>query len=224
MPATHFIDAMMQALGRRYYVSLVSAAELHGAVKPAPSEPFQVTVDRHVTNRDLGTTELWFYKSRHAVYDISVEQHEGPTGPVRLASLTAVDLVERANDCWGIDQVAALLDALSPFHVPRLAKIAGPRDTPRADSVTSSTASTPNSAWGPSERSSTSTAAPRQTSPQAEHDADGLTRTGMCGSTRRPPQSSDREAAGRVRLRSCGDRLDTQTRAKRYATYQFRRV
>jgi hypothetical protein len=26
VPATHFIDAMMQALGRHYYVSLVSAA------------------------------------------------------------------------------------------------------------------------------------------------------------------------------------------------------
>jgi AbiEi antitoxin C-terminal domain len=45
---------MMQALGRRYYVSLASAAELHGAVEPAESEPFQVMVDRHVTDRELG--------------------------------------------------------------------------------------------------------------------------------------------------------------------------
>jgi AbiEi antitoxin C-terminal domain len=51
VPATHFIDAMMKALDRRYYVSLVSAVELHSAIKPATSEPFQVMVDRQVTNR-----------------------------------------------------------------------------------------------------------------------------------------------------------------------------
>jgi predicted transcriptional regulator of viral defense system len=130
VPASHFIDAMMQALGRRYYVSLISAAELHGAVKPTPSEPLQVMVDRHVTDRALGTTELWFYKSRHAAYDIGIEKHDGPTGPFRVASreLTAVDLVQHANDCGGIDHVAALLDALSPFRIPKLAEIAGTRD------------------------------------------------------------------------------------------------
>jgi len=130
VPATHFIDAMMQALGRRYYVSLVSAADLHSAIKPASSEPFQVMVDRHVTDRDLGTTELWFYRSCHAAYDIGLEQHDGPTGPLRLASreLTAVDLVQYANDCGSIDQVAALLDALSPFRIPKLADLAEMRD------------------------------------------------------------------------------------------------
>jgi predicted transcriptional regulator of viral defense system len=130
VPPTHYIDAMMQALGRRYYVSLVSAAELHGAVKPAAPEPFQVMVDRHLTDRDLGTTELWFYKSGHAAYDIGIEQHDGPTGPLRLASreLTAVDLVRHIDDCGGIDHVALLLDALSPLRIPKLAEIAGTRD------------------------------------------------------------------------------------------------
>lgn len=129
VPATHFIGAMMQTLGRRYYVSLVSSAELHGAIKPAPSEPLQVMVDRHVTDRNLGTTELWFYKSRHAAYDIGIERHDGPTGPLRLASreLTAVDLVQHANDCGGIDHVTALLDALGLLRIPTLAEIAGTR-------------------------------------------------------------------------------------------------
>jgi predicted transcriptional regulator of viral defense system len=130
VPATHFIDAMMHALDRRYYVSLVSAAELHGAAKPAASEPFQVMVDRHVTDRDLGSTELWFYRSRHVAYDIGIEQHDGPTGALRLASreLTAVDLVQHANECGGIDHVAAFLDALGPLRIPKLAEIAGTRD------------------------------------------------------------------------------------------------
>jgi predicted transcriptional regulator of viral defense system len=130
VPATHFIDAMMHALGRRYYVSLVSAAELHGAVKPAESEPFQVMVDRHVPDRALDSIELWFYKSRHAAYHIGIQQHDGPTGPLRVASreLTAVDLVQHIDDCGGIDHVAALLDALGPLRIPTLADLAGTRD------------------------------------------------------------------------------------------------
>lgn len=130
VPATHFIDAMMRALGRRYYVSLISAAELHGAVKPAPSEPLQVMVDRHVPDRALDRIELWFYKSRHAAYHIGIQQHDGPTGPLRIASreLTAVDLVQHIDDCGGIDHVAALLDALGSLRIPTLADLAGTRN------------------------------------------------------------------------------------------------
>lgn len=132
VPATHFIDAMMQALGRSYYVSLVSAAELHGAAEPADEpQPFQVMVDRHLTDRDLGAAELWFYKSRYVTDDIGIERHDGPTGPLRLASreLTAIDLVEHTNECGGIDHVAALLDALGPYRIPKLVEIAETRDT-----------------------------------------------------------------------------------------------
>jgi predicted transcriptional regulator of viral defense system len=130
VPATHFIDAMMQALGRRYYISLISAVELHGAVKPAPSEPLQVMVDRHLADRALDSIELWFYKSRDAAYDIGIHRHNGPTGALRLASreLTAIDLVQHIDDCGGIDHVAALLDALGPLQIPRLADLAGARD------------------------------------------------------------------------------------------------
>ncbi|HZV73202.1 MAG TPA: type IV toxin-antitoxin system AbiEi family antitoxin [Conexibacter sp.] len=132
VPATHFIDAMMHALDRRYYVSLVSAAELHGAAQPAHEpERFQVMVDRHLTSRDFGTTELWFHRSRYLRYDIGIDQHDGPTGPLRLASreLTAIDLAEHVNDCGGIHHIAALLDTLLPLRISNLVEIAATRDT-----------------------------------------------------------------------------------------------
>ncbi len=191
VPATHFIDAMMQALGRRYYVSLISAAELHGAVKPAPSEPLQVMVDRHVTDRDLGSTELWFYKSSHATYDIGIQQHDGPTGPLRLASRerTAVDLVQHIDDCGGIDHVALLLDALGPPRIPKLAEIAGTRDLATARRLGYLLSHLdPNLRSAPSKNSPTSTAPPRPTSSLADHDADASTRTGTCESTHRPSE------------------------------------
>jgi hypothetical protein len=192
VPATHFIDAMMQALSRRYYVSLVSAAELHGAVKPAESEPCQAMVDRHVTDRHLGTTELWFYKSRHAAYDIGIgigigigiEQHDGPTGPLRVASreLTAVDLVRHANDCGGIATSQPSSTPSARFESRSSPRSPEPETSPPpADLATSSATSAPTSASAPSKNSPTSTATPPPTSPPADHDADASTPTGTCG-------------------------------------------
>lgn len=52
LPGELFIDGMMRALGREYYVSLLTAAAMHGAAHQAP-QVFQVMVDRHVADRDL---------------------------------------------------------------------------------------------------------------------------------------------------------------------------
>ena len=45
IPSAEFIDQMMRHLGRRYYVALVSAAEIHGAAHQRP-QVFQVMVDQ----------------------------------------------------------------------------------------------------------------------------------------------------------------------------------
>ena len=43
LPGELFIDPMMRALGRNYYVSLLTAAAMHGASHQAP-QAFQVMV------------------------------------------------------------------------------------------------------------------------------------------------------------------------------------
>lgn len=128
VPGTHFVDDMMRALGRRYYVALLSAAEMHGAAHQAP-QVFQVMVDRHVKDRDIGRVRLRFSTSRHAVDD-AVEQRNVPTGRLRLSTraLTAVDLVERPDAGGGIDNVATVLAELAPLEGAGLAAIASARD------------------------------------------------------------------------------------------------
>ena len=84
VPGAHFVDGMMRTLDRRYYVALLSAAEMHGAAHQAP-QVFQVMVDRHVKDRDLGRVRLRFYTSRHAV-EGAVEQRNVPTGRLRLST------------------------------------------------------------------------------------------------------------------------------------------
>lgn len=128
IPASHFIDDLMRALGRRYYVALLSAAEMHGAAHQAP-QVFQTMVDRHVKDRDFGRTRLRFYTSRH-VPDSPVEQHNVPTGQVNLATreLTAIDLVEHLDASGGINNVATILAELTPLDGRHLARLASTRD------------------------------------------------------------------------------------------------
>lgn len=112
VPGAHFIDAMMRALGRRYYVALLSAAELHGAAHHAP-QVFQVMVDRPVADRDLGRTRLRFFTGHHVI-DADSERRNTPTGTMLVSSpeLTAVDVVDRMPAVGGINNAATILTEL----------------------------------------------------------------------------------------------------------------
>ncbi len=121
VPAAHFIDDLMTFLGRCYYVALLSAAELHGAAHQAP-QVFQVMVDRHLRDRDIGRVRLRFFTNAH-VAGAPVEQRNVPTGQVRLSTreLTAVDLVEHPSSGGGTDNVATVLAELGPLDGALLA-------------------------------------------------------------------------------------------------------
>jgi predicted transcriptional regulator of viral defense system len=123
----------MSALDRRYYVALLSAAELHGASHQAP-QVFQVMVDRHLKDRDFGRTRLRFFTSRH-VTNATVERRNVPTGQLRLSprELTAIDLVEHPDASGGINNTATVLAELAPFDGKTLAglAVARPRSTIR---------------------------------------------------------------------------------------------
>jgi predicted transcriptional regulator of viral defense system len=91
----------MAFLSRRYYVALLSAAELHGAAHQAP-QVFHVMVDRHVRDRDVGRARLRFFAGAHV-------------------ELTGVDLVEHPGPGGGIDNVATVLTELGPLDGAQLA-------------------------------------------------------------------------------------------------------
>ena len=124
VPAAHFIDDLMGFLDRRYYVALLSAAELHGAAHQAP-QVFQVMVDRHLRDRDVGRARLRFFTGTH-VGNAPVERRNVPTGQVTLATkeLTAVDLVEHPSAAGGIDNVATVLAELGPLDGAQMAAAA----------------------------------------------------------------------------------------------------
>lgn len=127
VPAVRFIDDMMRALDRVYYVALLSAAELHGASHHAP-QVFQVMCDPPLQDRAVARVRLRFYGGRH-VRAAPVQAHNTPTGTIRLATreLTAVDLVALPDEAGGLDNVATILDELGDLNGPTLAALARER-------------------------------------------------------------------------------------------------
>jgi len=127
VPAEWFIDPMLAHLGRRYYVSLLTSASMHGAGHQAP-HVFQVMVDRQLQSRDLGRVRLQFHVNsllRRDDVDLPVESRTTHTGMMRVASreLTAVDLVAHPDLSGGLDNVATVLVDLAPLDAGRLASI-----------------------------------------------------------------------------------------------------
>jgi predicted transcriptional regulator of viral defense system len=127
MPGELFIDAMMRALGRNYYVSLLSAAAMHGAAHQAP-QLFQAMVDRHVADRDIGRVRLRFYASEY-LEEMAVEERQVDTGRIRLATreTTLVDLVVHPDDAGGLNNVATVIAEIGDLDVPALARLASLR-------------------------------------------------------------------------------------------------
>jgi predicted transcriptional regulator of viral defense system len=112
IPGIDFIDAMMRALDRHYYVALLSAAELHGAAHQRP-QVFQVMVDNPVSGRDLGRVRLRFYTNRK-IAELPTQARNTATGQARVATpaVTCLDLASRPNDAGGLDNVATVITEL----------------------------------------------------------------------------------------------------------------
>ena len=94
VPQEVYLDRMMQHLGRRYYVSLLSAAERHGAAHQAPMG-CQVMVEPPVMRDKVEEGYAIRYAERKEIPMQYVERIEVSSGWLNVSKpeLTAVDLV-----------------------------------------------------------------------------------------------------------------------------------
>ncbi len=127
LPGELFIDAMMRALGRRYYVSLLTAAAMHGAAHQAP-QLFQVMVERHVADRDIERVRLRFYANEY-LEQMAVQERRVDTGRIRLATreMTLVDLVVHPHAAGGLNNIATVILEIGHLDVAALARLASLR-------------------------------------------------------------------------------------------------
>jgi predicted transcriptional regulator of viral defense system len=132
VPADHFIDAMMGHLGCGYYVGFLSAAAHWGASHQAVQE-YQVVVDRHVRDRDIGRVRLRFHHVRRLDERATVRV-AGTEAMLTVATpeQCAIDLVEHPSWGGGLSNVATVLAELPNLDGHQLATLAERRRHPVA--------------------------------------------------------------------------------------------
>jgi AbiEi antitoxin C-terminal domain len=105
LPAAMFVDGLMKFLGRRYYVSLLNAAAMHGASHQQPQEYFIVT-----GYPILRTT----FKKGIKINYISTRQLPPETGYMTISNplLTAIDLITYEKRIGGLNRATTVISEL----------------------------------------------------------------------------------------------------------------
>lgn len=120
VPPALFIDDMMRALGRSYYVGLLSAAALYGAAHQQPMEYFVITTKpalRHIKNKKV---KINFYV-RKEWFQEDVKRIKTDAGDIRVSTpeLTALDLIYY-QETIGLSRTLTILEELSGQMKPAI--------------------------------------------------------------------------------------------------------
>lgn len=114
VPPSYYIDELMHFLGRNYYVSLLTAASLHGAGHQRAMS-FFVTVDGAALRSAVrsGTKLLLFQKKEIDLHYTKEVRTEGGYMNVSSPLMTALDLVQDERKVGGLSRVAEILYELA---------------------------------------------------------------------------------------------------------------
>lgn len=110
-PPSDFVPPLMQHLHEPYYVALLSAAEVYGAVHGL--DVFQVMAKLNRKPIDCGKSRVEFVQRQDLDRTPLLEKGTS-RGPLRVASpeATALELVGYADRCGGLEHVADVLSEL----------------------------------------------------------------------------------------------------------------
>lgn len=127
LPASWFIDKLMDYLGSRYYVGLLSAAALYGAAHQQPQQ-FQVMVTEPVRPIIKGRVSIKFFKNS-LVSKVPIKKLQSETGYMNVSTpeVTALDLVKFYRRAGHLSNVATVLTELKEkLNINEFIKIAIP--------------------------------------------------------------------------------------------------
>lgn len=118
LPPEWFIGDLMQFMGLKYYVGLLSAAAIHGAAHQQPQE-FHVVIPRSQRDIRVGNLSIRFFKKAH-LSSTPVIETKTSTGYIRVSEPagTAIDLVSYEGRIGGLSRVITVLQELAEFLKP----------------------------------------------------------------------------------------------------------
>lgn len=119
LPAPLFLDALMKHLNRPYYVSLLSAAALHGAAHQQPQEYFVTTSFPQLRPIKKGGLKINFISVKTIPAEL-IQKQKTEAGYLNFsnAALTACDLIQYQKRIGGINRAAAVIDELCEVITP----------------------------------------------------------------------------------------------------------
>jgi predicted transcriptional regulator of viral defense system len=126
-PPSLFIDDLMRYSKKPYYVSLLSAAVLHGSAHQQPQEFFVTTIKPPIRKISVRSIIINFITSG-AISDTLIERIQTQSGymTVSCPELTAVDCIRFASRIGGMGRAAAVIHDLIPrFTVSGTKKTVG---------------------------------------------------------------------------------------------------
>lgn len=119
LPAVYFIDGLMKYLGREYYVSLLSAAEQHGAAHQRPQQYYVITLPPALKITTKKGIKINFINKKK-IDKWGVEKRKTHTGYYNVSTpeMTAADLVYYAKRVGWMSRVATVLAELAEEMKP----------------------------------------------------------------------------------------------------------
>ncbi len=125
-PVEWYLDELMSFLQEKYYVGLLSAAEIYGAAHHHPQE-IQVICEKPRKPIHCGRTRVRFFVKRE-ISENSTMRHKTKTGYVSVSNqqYTALDLIRYNSELGGLNSVvpviAELYKVMSPTFLVQAAK------------------------------------------------------------------------------------------------------
>lgn len=127
IPARELVPLIMEYLGARYYVALLSAGLFHGATHQKPAT-FQVITDKRIVHPStFGNIKINFIYKK-SVLGLPTQDIVVSTGYLKVATpeLVALDMLEYPNHAGGLNHIATvfseLVESIDPVKLIHLAK------------------------------------------------------------------------------------------------------
>ncbi len=113
VPPYNYIDQLMAYLGRRYYISLLSAGVLHGAAHQRPQRLSVMTEYPRITfAKGKNLQLLWCYRKEIPLNFLSETNSDTGTLHYSNPELTAVDLVQYNHLVGGLSCITTAIEEL----------------------------------------------------------------------------------------------------------------
>jgi predicted transcriptional regulator of viral defense system len=125
LPVVQFIDPLMTYLEKKYYIGLLSAAQLHGAAHQQPQEFFVITELPSLRDIYKSGIKINFSVKRNWS-ELGIIERKTDTGYVKISSpeLTAIDLLIYLKRIGSINRIATVLaELVEEFRQSELKKV-----------------------------------------------------------------------------------------------------